>query len=136
MAGSGTAPRRARSTGRRACMVAARAGPPACRLRTARPDSFRAAAGCATRFLQATGPLPMQGVPLSPPEASADGGDAHGRRPAEAPAIASPLKEAVLRAAARCCRAYLLHAPGQFGKSRLWEEVVRPYLAWRPLEVG
>ena len=59
-----------------------------------------------------------------------------GSAPDDPPRRASTLwRDALLRLACGVVRLYLQHAPGHFGKQRLWDSVVHPYLLWRPLQI-
>ncbi|MBX9699286.1 MAG: FkbM family methyltransferase [Acetobacteraceae bacterium] len=50
-------------------------------------------------------------------------------------AVSTPLSEIMLRAVSAAARVYFQRMPSRLGKTALWERVVRPYLAWRPLEI-
>jgi FkbM family methyltransferase len=49
--------------------------------------------------------------------------------------LSARAKDHALRAACTALRLYFRHAPGRFGKRRLWERVARPYLLWRPMRM-
>lgn len=43
--------------------------------------------------------------------------------------------ELLLRTLGAAAKFYFRHMPGRLGKAALWDRVVQPYLAWRPMEI-
>src|SRR5438270_7770359 len=47
----------------------------------------------------------------------------------------SHVKNALALALAAICRCYFLNSPSPIGKRLLWDRLVLPYIAWRPLHI-